>query len=95
MRSLALKDKKESSDEESSTFESEDEEYAMAVRDFKKFFKRRGRLVRQSCDERIRSKGVRMTRTERGKENTLNAEIQITLSENFQATKKQKPKGFC
>ncbi|GKD74040.1 hypothetical protein Tco_1332322, partial [Tanacetum coccineum] len=31
--------KKESSDEDSSTFDSEDEEYAMAVRDFKKFFK--------------------------------------------------------
>ncbi|GJW68824.1 zf-CCHC domain-containing protein [Tanacetum coccineum] len=39
--------KKESSDEECSTSESEDEEYAMAVRDFKKFFKRRGRFVRQ------------------------------------------------
>ncbi|GJS08874.1 hypothetical protein Tco_0365670 [Tanacetum coccineum] len=39
-RSLALKAKKESSDEES-TSGSEDEEYAMAVRDFKKFFKRR------------------------------------------------------
>nr|GEZ98675.1 transposase, Ptta/En/Spm, transposase, Tnp1/En/Spm-like protein [Tanacetum cinerariifolium] len=38
---LALKAKKESSDEECSTFGSEDEEYAMAVRDFKKFFKRR------------------------------------------------------
>ncbi|GKC88325.1 hypothetical protein Tco_1148974, partial [Tanacetum coccineum] len=35
-RSLALKAKKESSDEESSTSDSEDEEYAMAVRDFKK-----------------------------------------------------------
>ncbi|GJR61627.1 hypothetical protein Tco_1503789 [Tanacetum coccineum] len=45
-RSLALKAKKESSDEDSSTFDSEDEEYAMAVRDFKKFFKRRGRFVR-------------------------------------------------
>nr|GEX08740.1 alpha/beta hydrolases superfamily protein [Tanacetum cinerariifolium] len=42
-RSLALKAKKESSDEDSSTFRSQDEEYAMAVRDFKKFFKRRGR----------------------------------------------------
>nr|GEW93172.1 alpha/beta hydrolases superfamily protein [Tanacetum cinerariifolium] len=41
-RSLTLKAKKESSDEECSTYESEDEEYAMAVRDFKKFFKRRG-----------------------------------------------------
>ncbi|GJS06913.1 hypothetical protein Tco_0363709 [Tanacetum coccineum] len=33
--------------EECSTSGSEDEEYAMAVRDFKKFFKRRGRFVRQ------------------------------------------------
>ncbi|GKB81648.1 retrovirus-related pol polyprotein from transposon TNT 1-94 [Tanacetum coccineum] len=37
-----LKAKKESIDEECLTFRSEDEEYAMAVRDFKKFFKRRG-----------------------------------------------------
>ncbi|GKG10352.1 zf-CCHC domain-containing protein, partial [Tanacetum coccineum] len=51
-RSLTLKAKKESSDEESSTSDSEDEEYAMAVREFKKFFKRRGRFVRQSRDER-------------------------------------------
>ncbi|GJT87934.1 hypothetical protein Tco_1069651 [Tanacetum coccineum] len=51
-RSLALKAKKESSDEESSTSDSEDEEYAMAVRDFMKFFKRRGRFVRQPRDER-------------------------------------------
>nr|GEU79236.1 zf-CCHC domain-containing protein/DUF4219 domain-containing protein/UBN2 domain-containing protein [Tanacetum cinerariifolium] len=50
-RSLALKAKKESSNEDSSTSDSEDEEYAMAVRDFKKFFKRRGRLVRQPHDE--------------------------------------------
>ncbi|GJV94616.1 retrovirus-related pol polyprotein from transposon TNT 1-94 [Tanacetum coccineum] len=42
-KSLALKAKKESSDEECSTSGSEDEEYAMAVRDFKKFFKRRER----------------------------------------------------
>ncbi|GJV01494.1 hypothetical protein Tco_1335063 [Tanacetum coccineum] len=46
-RSLALKAKKESSDEECLTSGSKDEEYAMAVRDFKKFFKRRGRFVRQ------------------------------------------------
>ncbi|GJZ50412.1 hypothetical protein Tco_0604602, partial [Tanacetum coccineum] len=43
-KSLALKDKKESNDEECSTFGSEDEEYAMAFKDFKKFFKRRGTL---------------------------------------------------
>nr|GEZ16822.1 UBN2 domain-containing protein [Tanacetum cinerariifolium] len=41
-KSLALKAKKESSDEECSPSGSEDEEYAMAVRDFKKFFKRKG-----------------------------------------------------
>nr|GEV18592.1 zf-CCHC domain-containing protein/UBN2 domain-containing protein [Tanacetum cinerariifolium] len=51
-RSLTLKAKKESSDEDSSTFDSEDEEYAMAVRDFKNFFKRRGRFVRQPHNER-------------------------------------------
>nr|GEZ24453.1 transposase, Ptta/En/Spm, transposase, Tnp1/En/Spm-like protein [Tanacetum cinerariifolium] len=43
MKSLALKAKKESGDEECLTSGSEDEEYAMAVRDFKKFLKRRGR----------------------------------------------------
>nr|GEX03921.1 hypothetical protein [Tanacetum cinerariifolium] len=42
-KSLALKAKKESSNKECSNSRSEDEEYAMAVRDFKKFFKRRGR----------------------------------------------------
>ncbi|GJS87328.1 hypothetical protein Tco_0769964 [Tanacetum coccineum] len=51
-RSLALKAKKESSDEDSSTSESEDEECAMAVKEFKKFFKRHGRFVRQPRDER-------------------------------------------
>nr|GEU73703.1 hypothetical protein [Tanacetum cinerariifolium] len=40
-KSLALKAKKESGDEECLTSGSEDEEYAMAVRDFKKFFKKR------------------------------------------------------
>ncbi|GKG46383.1 hypothetical protein Tco_0501229 [Tanacetum coccineum] len=39
--------KKESSDEECLTSGSKDEEYAMAVREFKKFFKRRGRFMRQ------------------------------------------------
>ncbi|GJU93659.1 retrovirus-related pol polyprotein from transposon TNT 1-94 [Tanacetum coccineum] len=51
-KSLALKAKKESSDEECSTSGSEDEEYAMAVRDFKKFFKRRGRFVRQPQNDK-------------------------------------------
>ena len=49
---LALKAKKESSDEESTSSDSDDEEYAMAVRDFKKFFKRRGRFVRQPRNDK-------------------------------------------
>nr|GEY40905.1 hypothetical protein [Tanacetum cinerariifolium] len=40
-RSLALKAMKESSDEECLTSRSKDREYTMAVKDFKKFFKRR------------------------------------------------------
>ncbi|GJZ33322.1 zf-CCHC domain-containing protein [Tanacetum coccineum] len=51
-KSLALKAKKESSDEECSTSGSKDEEYAMTVRDFKKFFKRRGRFVRQPRNDK-------------------------------------------
>ncbi|GKB10817.1 zf-CCHC domain-containing protein [Tanacetum coccineum] len=47
-----LKAKKESSDEECSTSGSEDEEYAMAVRDFKKFFNKRGRFVRQPQNDK-------------------------------------------
>ncbi|GJW73883.1 zf-CCHC domain-containing protein [Tanacetum coccineum] len=51
-RSLALKAKKESSDEDSSTSDSKDGEYAIAVKEFKKFFKRRGKFTRQPRDER-------------------------------------------
>nr|GEV77359.1 alpha/beta hydrolases superfamily protein [Tanacetum cinerariifolium] len=46
------KAKKESSDEECSTSGNEDEEYAMVVRDFKMFFKRRGRFVRQPRNDK-------------------------------------------
>ncbi|GJU49961.1 copia protein [Tanacetum coccineum] len=46
------KNYKESSDEECSTSGSEDEEYAMALRDFKKFFKRRGRFVREPRNDK-------------------------------------------
>ncbi|GJW90636.1 alpha/beta hydrolases superfamily protein [Tanacetum coccineum] len=51
-RSLALKVKKEVSDKDSSSSDSEDEEYAMAVKEFKKFFKRRGRFIRQPRGDR-------------------------------------------
>nr|GEX74292.1 DUF4219 domain-containing protein/UBN2 domain-containing protein [Tanacetum cinerariifolium] len=45
-RSIALEARKESSDDDSSTSDNKDKEYDMAVGDFKKFFKRRGRFVR-------------------------------------------------
>nr|GEU77843.1 UBN2 domain-containing protein [Tanacetum cinerariifolium] len=54
-RSLALEAKKESSDEENLTSESEDEECAMAVRDFKFFFKRRDVKIQIISSENIRS----------------------------------------
>ncbi|GJY78576.1 zf-CCHC domain-containing protein [Tanacetum coccineum] len=37
---------------EATSSDSNDEEYAMAVRDFKKFFRRRGKFVRQSHDNK-------------------------------------------
>ncbi|GJV14844.1 zf-CCHC domain-containing protein [Tanacetum coccineum] len=50
-KSLALKARKVSSDEEESCSGS-DEEYAMAIRDFKKFFRRRGKFVHQPHDDK-------------------------------------------
>nr|GEX63420.1 alpha/beta hydrolases superfamily protein [Tanacetum cinerariifolium] len=66
-RSLVLKAKKESSDKDSSTSDSEDEEYVMAVRDFKKFFKRRVRFVRQPRDERKSSQRSKDDKNGKGK----------------------------
>nr|GFA43962.1 UBN2 domain-containing protein [Tanacetum cinerariifolium] len=63
-KSLAIKAEKESSDEECSTSRSEDEKYSMAVRDFKRFFKRRGKFVRQPRnDKKRRSKEAVTIRT--------------------------------
>ncbi|GJV86215.1 retrovirus-related pol polyprotein from transposon TNT 1-94 [Tanacetum coccineum] len=52
VKSIALKSKKESSDDETSTSGSDDEEYAMAVKNFKKFFRRKGKFVRQPREEK-------------------------------------------
>nr|GEX88706.1 UBN2 domain-containing protein [Tanacetum cinerariifolium] len=87
-RSLALKAKKESSDEECLTSKSEDEEYAMAVRDFKKFFKRRGGFVRKPRNDKKPFKEAKTTRTEKVKGSALDVETQIILSENVQKHRK-------
>ncbi|GKA53404.1 hypothetical protein Tco_0746719 [Tanacetum coccineum] len=60
-KSLTLKAKKESSNEECLTSSSEDEEYAMAVRDFQKFFKRRDAEIQIILLENVQSH--RETRT--------------------------------
>nr|GEW64306.1 zf-CCHC domain-containing protein/UBN2 domain-containing protein [Tanacetum cinerariifolium] len=52
VKSIALKAKNESSDDETSTSRSDDEEYAKAVRNFKKFFRRKGKIVRQPREEK-------------------------------------------
>ncbi|GJS44129.1 ribonuclease H-like domain-containing protein [Tanacetum coccineum] len=52
VKSIALKANKESSDDETSTSGSDDREYAMSVRNFKKFFRRKGKFVRQPREEK-------------------------------------------
>ncbi|GJR20894.1 zf-CCHC domain-containing protein [Tanacetum coccineum] len=52
VKSIVLKSKKESSDDETSTSGSDDEEYVMAVRNFKKLFRRKVKFVRQPHEEK-------------------------------------------
>ncbi|GJY29843.1 hypothetical protein Tco_0405610 [Tanacetum coccineum] len=52
VKSISLKAKKESSDDETLTPGSDDEEYAMVVRNFKRFFRRKGKFVRQPREEK-------------------------------------------
>ncbi|GJY11581.1 zf-CCHC domain-containing protein, partial [Tanacetum coccineum] len=66
VKSIALKAKNESIDDETSTFGSDDEEYAMAVRNFKKFFRRKGKFVRQPREEK---KSFRQRDEKKGKSN--------------------------
>ncbi|GKC71070.1 hypothetical protein Tco_1116953, partial [Tanacetum coccineum] len=66
VKSVALKAKKESSDDETSTSRSNDEEYVMAVRNFKKFFRRKGKFVRQLREEK---KSFRQRDEKKGKSN--------------------------
>ncbi|GJY62549.1 zf-CCHC domain-containing protein [Tanacetum coccineum] len=51
VKSIPLKAKKESSDNETSTFGSDDEENQMAVWNFKKFFRRKRKFVRQTSTD--------------------------------------------
>ncbi|GJU74365.1 zf-CCHC domain-containing protein [Tanacetum coccineum] len=64
-KSRALKARKVSSDEELSCSESDDEEYAMAVRDFKNFFRRRGKFVRQLHDDKKKFRKIKEDKKEK------------------------------
>ncbi|GKD49523.1 hypothetical protein Tco_1278499, partial [Tanacetum coccineum] len=63
-KSLALKARQVLSDEVASSLDSNDEEYAMAVRDFKKFFRRRGKFVRQPYDDKKNFRKVKEDKKE-------------------------------
>ncbi|GJZ01792.1 retrotransposon protein, partial [Tanacetum coccineum] len=95
-KSLALNAKEESSDEECSTSKSENEEYAMAVRDFKKFFKRRGRFVRQPQNDKKtfqrsrddkNGKGSRSDSNEEDDENVKDETCLIAQASNEECSK--------
>ncbi|GJV36676.1 zf-CCHC domain-containing protein [Tanacetum coccineum] len=51
-KSLALKARQVLSEDDASSSDSNDEEYAMTVRDFKNFFRRRGKFVQQPYDDK-------------------------------------------
>ncbi|GKB19094.1 hypothetical protein Tco_0853017 [Tanacetum coccineum] len=85
LSSIALKSNKESSDDETSTSGSDDEEYAMVIRNLKKFFKRNGKFVRQPREEKksFRQRDERKGKSDRncfrcGDPNHLIGDLSIT-----------------
>ncbi|GJV53431.1 hypothetical protein Tco_1449172, partial [Tanacetum coccineum] len=84
-KSLALKARIISSDEEVSCSKSDDEEYAMAVRDFKKFFRRRGKFVRQPHDDKKNFRKIKEDKKEkedRSEEDSKKEEIYLMAHDN-------------
>ncbi|GJS97316.1 retrovirus-related pol polyprotein from transposon TNT 1-94 [Tanacetum coccineum] len=92
-KSLSLKAKKESSDEECSTSGSEDEEYAMAVRDFKKFFKRIGRFMRQHQNDKKTFQRIRDDKNGKVKGSALTRKSKSSYWKLFQCHKRHRTKG--
>ncbi|GKG50759.1 hypothetical protein Tco_0538883, partial [Tanacetum coccineum] len=64
-KSLALKARKVSIDEEVTCSESNDEEYVKAVREFKKFFRRRGKFVSQPYDDKKNFRKIKEDKKEK------------------------------
>ncbi|GJS19281.1 hypothetical protein Tco_0447913 [Tanacetum coccineum] len=78
IKSITLKTKKESSDDETLTSKSDDEEYAMAVRNFKSYLEERANLLGNQEKKRNHS-DKEMRRKERVTVNVSDAVIQIIL----------------
>ncbi|GJR89623.1 retrovirus-related pol polyprotein from transposon TNT 1-94 [Tanacetum coccineum] len=92
-RPIALKAKKESSDDETSTSGSDDEEYAMAVRNLKSSLEERVNFLGNQEKKRSYS-DKRIRRKERVTKNVLDAVIQIislAIVQNHLATKIKRP----
>ncbi|GJW79141.1 hypothetical protein Tco_0140823 [Tanacetum coccineum] len=93
VKSIALKAKKESSDDETSTFGSDDEEYAMAVKNFKKFFRRQGKFVRQPREENklFRQRDEKKGKSDRKCFRCGDPLISLAIIQNHLATKIKRP----
>nr|GEW52616.1 zf-CCHC domain-containing protein/UBN2 domain-containing protein [Tanacetum cinerariifolium] len=63
--SLTLKTRKVLSEKEATSSNSDDKEYTMAVRDFKKFFRRREKFVRQPYDDKKNFRKVKEDKKEK------------------------------
>ncbi|GJY10917.1 hypothetical protein Tco_0379102 [Tanacetum coccineum] len=81
--------------EECSTSGSEDEEYAMAVRDFKKFFKRRGRFVRQPRNYKKTFQRIRDDKNGKSDRKCFDAAIQISFGRVCKKQQKTRTKEHC
>ncbi|GJW30336.1 hypothetical protein Tco_0047211 [Tanacetum coccineum] len=92
-KSLALKARKVLSEEEASSSDSEDEEYAMAVRDFKKFFRRRGEFFRQPHDDKKNFRKIKEDKKEKedrsdSEDDSKKEEICLMVLDNNEENKK-------
>ncbi|GKC50636.1 zf-CCHC domain-containing protein [Tanacetum coccineum] len=64
-KSLALKARKVLSEKEASSSDSKDEEYVMAIRDFKIFFRRGGKFVRQPHEDKKNFRKIKEDKKEK------------------------------
>nr|GEX96481.1 UBN2 domain-containing protein [Tanacetum cinerariifolium] len=93
VKSIAMKAKKESSDDETSTFKSDDKEFTMAVKNFKSSLEERVKLLGNQEKKRSHSE-KEIRRKEKMTKNVLDAVIQIislAIVQNYLATKIKRP----